>query len=127
MVNVNDFIEKQNHGCFYAFVTYDGHTEPTYFYSVDLGEDGLCDLHSVCTAYKIVEGAEKIEEYFNALIAEGSYTRKFIDEYCRPCIVDNTLYEMENFQYSPYLPEEVDEIKICSERDCLLFCIKSIK
>ena len=32
-----------------------------------------------------------------------------------PCM----LYEIENFQCMPYLPDEVDDIRIVSERKCL--------
>lgn len=35
MINVDAFVEKQNHESFYALVTYEGITEPTYFYTVD--------------------------------------------------------------------------------------------
>lgn len=123
MINLNEFIEQQGHNSFFALVTFDGHTEPTYFYSDDLGKKGFCDWHSECTAFKIVEGTEKIEEYLNSLITEDGYTQEMIDEYCRPLIVDDVLYEVQNFQYLPYLPDEVDDIKICTERDCLLFAL----
>ena len=34
-------------------------------------------------------------------------------------IIGNILYEIENFQCMPYLPDEVDDIRIISERKCL--------
>lgn len=127
MVNVSEFIEKQNHNSFYALVTYNGVTEPTYFYTVDLGEEGLLDLHSPCEIVRQIEGAEKIENYFNGLQEKenGRFSDKDIDECFKPLIVDNIYYEMENFQCAPYLPEEVDNIDICSERDCLLHILNN--
>lgn len=125
MVNVNEFIEKQNHNSFYALVTYNGVTEPTYFYTVDLDEVGLLDLHSPCEIVRQIEGDDEIEEYFKWLKEERCNSDKDIEEYFRPLIVDNVYYEMENFQCTPYLPEEVDNIEICSERDCLLYIINN--
>lgn len=83
MVNLNDFIEKQKHKSFYALVTYDGVTEPTYFYTVDLGEDGLLNLHSPCEVFKRIEGKENIEDYLSNLAYEknGGFSDNDIDKY----------------------------------------------
>ncbi len=129
MINLNDFIENQKHNSFYALVTYDGITEPTYFYTVDLGKKGLLDLHSPCEVFKRIEGKEDIEDYLSGLTDEenGGFSDSDIDKYFRPLIVNDIYYEVENFQCAPYLPEEVDDIEICSERDCLLFILKNAK
>lgn len=127
MVNVSEFIEKQNHNSFYALVTYNGVTEPTYFYTVDLGEEGLLDLHSPCEIVRQIEGTDEIEEYFKWLKGKenGGFSNVDIERYFRPLIVNDIYYEMENFQCAPYLPEEVDNIEICSERDCLLHILNN--
>lgn len=129
MINLNEFIEKQNHKSFYALVTYNGITEPTYFYTIDLDEKGLLDLHSPCEVFKRIEGSDEIEDYFKWLKEEenGGFSKEDIDKSFRPLIVDNVYYEVENFQCAPYLPEEVDNIEICSERDCLLFVLENAK
>lgn len=125
MVNVNEFIEKQNHNSFYALVTYNDITEPTYFYTIDLGKEDLLDLHSPCEIVRQIDGADAIEEYFKWLKEERCNSDRDIEEYFKPLIVNDIYYEMENFQCSPYLSEEVDNIEICSERDCLLYIINS--
>lgn len=129
MINIDAFVEKQNHESFYALVTYEGITEPTYFYTVDLGEKGLLNLHSPCEVFKRVEGTTEIEDYFNWLIEKGNgeYSKEDIDEYFRPLIVNDIYYEIENFQCAPYLPEEVENIEICSKRDCLLYILRNSK
>lgn len=128
MINLNEFIEKQNHESFYALVTYNGVTEPTYFCTVDLDEEGLLDLHSPCEVFKRFEGSEKIEAYFNWIMTEEcGLTKEDIDEFYRPLVVDDVYYDVENFQCAPYLPEEVDDIEICTERDSLLYVLEHSK
>lgn len=126
LINVSKFVEEQNHRAFYALVEYDGITEPTYFYTVDLGENWLLDMHSPCEVFKRFEGKNEIEKYFDWLIndKDNNFSKEDIDKIFRPLIVDNVLYEVENFQCAPYLPEEVDNITICTERDCLLFILE---
>jgi len=129
MININAFIEEQNHNAFYALVTYDGITEPTYFYTVDLGEEGLLDLHSPCEVFKRFKGIVEIENYFKWLMEKenGGYSEEDIDKYFRPLIVDDIYYDVENFQCTPYLPQEVDAVEICSGRDCLLYILRNSK
>lgn len=126
LINVSKFIEEQNHEEFYALVEYDGVTEPIYFYAVDLEKYGLLDMHSPCEVYKRFEGQKEIENYFDWLINDNdnNFSKEDIDKIFRPLIVDDVLYEVENFQCAPYLPEEVDNITICTERDCLLFILE---
>lgn len=126
LINVSKFIEENNHKAFYALVEYDGITEPTYFYTVDLEEKGLLDMQSPCEVFKCFEGQKEIEDYFNWLIndKDNSFSKEDIEKIFRPLIVDDVLYEVENFQCAAYLPEEVDNITICTERDCLLFILE---
>lgn len=70
MINLNEFIEKQNHSSFYALVTYNGITEPTYFYTIDLDKKGLLNLHSPCEVFKRIESSDEIEDYFKRLMEE---------------------------------------------------------
>ena len=42
-------------------------------------------------------------------------------------IVNGALYGIENFQCSPYLPKEVDGIKLVSEKECLIYMLSKIK
>lgn len=129
MIKLNEFKEKQSYKFFYALVTCDGITELTNFYTVDLGEEGLIDLHSPCEVFKRFEGIVEIENYFKWLMEEenGGFSEEDINKYFRPSIADDIYYEIENFQCTPYLPEEVDNIEIRSERDCLLFVLENAR
>ncbi len=129
MINIDAFVEKQNHESFYALVIYDGITDPTYFYTVDLGKEGLLNLHSPCEVFKRFEGIVEIENYFKWLMEKenGGHSEEDIDKYFRPLIVDDIYYEVENFQCTPYLPQEVDAVEICSERNCLLYILRNSK
>lgn len=88
----------------------------------------MLNLHSPCEVFKRIEGKENIEDYLSNLAYEknGRFSDNDIDKYIRPLIVDDIYYEVENFQCAPYLPEEVENIQMCSERDCLLFILKNV-
>ena len=42
-------------------------------------------------------------------------------------IVDGCFYEINNFQTAPYLPGEVDDIKMISGRECLEWMLSNCK
>lgn len=131
MVNVKEFLlENSIDFGTYALVTYNDKTEPTWFskYSLE-GIDWF--LESPCELYKITEIKEPInkfaKEYVDGLLEEGEDIGDYINTYIRPMIVNDVLYEIENFQCSPYLPECVDEIKLISRRECLEYMLKQIE
>lgn len=109
----------------YALVTYNGRTEATWFSKHDYeGKDWF--LESPCTLYRITEVDKPIkefaEDYASSLIEEDDI-ESYAEQWVIPMIVDNVLYEIENFQCSPYLPKEVDDIKLISERECLEYML----
>ena len=126
MINYEEFllnnINKEQCGT-YAIVTYNGIEEATYFQHVYDEIYGLWFMPSPCILYKIGKCEnpydKKWYDYFKELLEEGESVEDYIKEYVKPMIIGNVLYEIENFQCLPYLPKEVDNIRIISERKCL--------
>lgn len=130
MINVEEFLLKNNidFGT-YALVTYNNKTEATWFSKHNFeGSDWF--LESPCQLYTMAEVTEPIDkfakEYVADLLEEGSDVEDYINKHIKPMIIDGILYEIENFQCSPYLPKEVDEIKLVSEKDCLNYMLNQI-
>lgn len=130
MLNVKECLLKNNidFGT-YALVTYNGKTEPTWFTKYNYeGEDWF--LESPCQLYKIIDVDKPIDEFCKKYMDEaieledGESVEKYIEDYVKPMIVDNVFYEIENFQVSPYLPEEVDNIQLITERECLEYMLQ---
>lgn len=126
MINVKEFLLKNNldFGT-YTLITYNNKTDATWFSKQNYkGEDWF--LESPCELYRImkVEGdiQEFAKDYASSLIAEDDF-ESYAENYIIPMIVDGWLYEIENFQCSPYLPKEVDDIKLISEKECLEYLL----
>ena len=129
MINVQEFLLKNNEPGTYALVTYNGKTEAVYF-SGFYYENELWFLESPCLLYQVCEVDKPIDEFCIEHVKEIGLTddadeNKYIDNFIKPMIIDGFLYEIENFQTSPYLPKEVDDIKIISERECLEWLINN--
>ncbi|MGL5328099.1 MAG: hypothetical protein ACRDD7_02440, partial [Peptostreptococcaceae bacterium] len=96
----------------YALVSYEDKKELIYFSKYNSKSKGEWFLESPCQLYSIckVNGSLDIfaKEYATNLLEEGSDIQDYIDRHVKPMIVDGVLYEIENFQCSPYLPKEVD-------------------
>ena len=119
---LNDNADKESYGT-YAIVKYDGMEEATYFQHVWDDKYGLWFMPSPCMLYEIGECenpySEEWIEYFKELLEDDDSVEDYIKEYVKPMIIGDILYEIENFQCMPYLPDEVDDIRIISERKCL--------
>lgn len=132
MINVQSFLAESNVevGVF-TLVHYSGKVEPIYFSKYNIkGKEWF--LESPCELYRIqeVEGPEDkfAKEYvrINYELENGDEgIEEFAKEYIEPMIVDGVLYQIENFQCSPYLPEYVDKIEIVSERECLKYMLEN--
>lgn len=130
MINLKEFLLKSkiDFGT-YALVMYNNHTEPTWFTKYNFG-DGDWFLESPCELYKSMEVTEPIDnfckEYMKKWIslAEGENEKEYIDKFIKPMIVNGWLYEIENFQCLPYLPKEIDDIKLITERECLEYMLQ---
>lgn len=126
MVNVKEFLLKRNIGLgTYALITYNNKIEPTYFTKYNFGE-GDWFLESPCQLSKFEEIKEPIDDYLKTytedvldMLEDEEDTKQYIEEFIKPMIIDNVLYDIANFQCSPYLPEDVDDIKLISARECL--------
>ena len=129
IINLKDFLLKSNIGFgAYALVAYNQKTEPTWFSKYNFkGEDWF--LESPCELYIITEEPtnEFINEYVNELLEDEVDVNNYIDTFIKPMIVNNVLYEIKNFQCSPYLPEYVSEVKLISERECLEYILNKLK
>lgn len=127
MINIERFLlgNNINQGT-YALVTYNNITEATWFTRYNFGQ-GDWFLESPCELYRIMEIEEPIDEFakkwVDGLLEDGEDEQEYIEQWVLPMIVDNVLYQIENFQCSPYLPKEVDDIKLVSERECLEYLI----
>lgn len=126
IVNLKNFLLKSNidFGA-YALVTYNGRTEPTWFskYGYDWFLESPCELRIVTE-----DPTDRfIEEYVSELLEDEVDTDSYINEFIKPMIINNILYEIENYQCSPYLPEYVDEVRLINERECLIYILDTIK
>jgi len=132
MINVEDFLLKNNIELgTYTFVTYEGKIEPTWFTRYNFGE-GDWFLESPCQLYKIMKVEDdSVDEfckaYVEGILEDGADEQAYIDKYVKPMIIDGILYEINNFQCSPYLPEYVDNIEIITEKECLEYMLKNNK
>ena len=130
MINVEEFLLKNNIDFgIYALVTHNNKTEATWFSKYNFeGSDWF--LESPCQLYRIMEVTEPIDKfaikYVTDLLEDGANVEDYINEYVKPMIIDGILYSIENCQYSPYLPKEVDNIDLISERQCLEYMLKQI-
>lgn len=128
MINVQDFlkenISKDSIGE-YASVLYDGKKIFVYFahYILD-GEDFF--LESPCSLYKVSDVKGDVDKFCKNFVNETIEEFEdcvdidlYIEQFVKPMIVDNILYEIENFQCEPFLPKLVDDIKLITERECL--------
>ena len=137
MINLKQYLRDKNldFGT-YALVTYDGKTEPTWFANMGTsfnqsGDTNDWFLESPCCLYKITDIKTDIDtftrEYLDGAVCleDGESEEEYINNYVLPMIVDNVMYEIENFQCAPYLPELVDDIKLMTERECLEWMLKN--
>lgn len=129
MVNVQDFLLSSgiDFGT-YTLVTYNNKTEPTWFTKYNY-ENKFWFLESPCQLYKVMELKEPVDEqlkeYVSEFLDKDVDIDKYINEYVKPMIVNNVLFDIENFQCSPYLPKYAEDIKLISERECLEYMLKS--
>lgn len=125
MIQVRQFLldNKIDFGT-YALVTYNNNIEPTWFTKYDFGNVEWF-LESPCCLYKVADVGNDtnafVRKYMDEVVSleDGESEEDYINNYVLPMIVNNVMYEIENFQCAPYLSEYVDNIKLISERECL--------
>lgn len=128
MINIQNFLKQNTNTGTYALVTYNGKTEAIWFARLNNGKD-LWYLESDCSLYRICDVNKNIDDFCkkymedNIDLEEGENIEDYINLFVKPMIVENVFYEIINFQTPPFLPKEVDDIKLVSERECLLFIL----
>lgn len=129
MVNIEKFLLKNNVDYTYALVRYNNKIDPIYFTKYTNEDNSIWYLESPCELYKIIKVNEPIDdfckEYVEQCIELGSDENEeyYINQFIKPMIINGWLYEIENFQCEPFLPAEVDNIKLISERECLEYML----
>ena len=125
MKNVQDFLLQNGKPFQYALVKYDGKTEAVYFvkHYHDNKPWYLESPCGLCVEYEFSEN-ENIEEWCLSVadeLLEPDVNRKeYCEQHMKPLIVNNVLYDIYCPQVAPYLPKEVDDIILITERECLL-------
>lgn len=115
LVNYNEMVEAVWVGNFYNLIN-----EEVFFLEFP------CELCKVC---EVGDDIDKFyEEYMKEInLAEGNFEGDYFEEFVKPMIHNGWLYEINNFQTDPYLPKEVDDIKLISERECLMWLLENQK
>ena len=132
MINIKEFLLKNNINFTYALITYDNKTEPTWFTKYNFG-DGDWFLESPCELYKVMDITEPIDDFSKRYVEElydledGETVENFANKHIKTMIVNKTLYKIENFQCSPYLPIMVDRIKLINEKECLEYMLNQME
>lgn len=135
MINLKEFLLKNVTGIgTYALVSYNGIVEATWFtkYWSDVDNQPWF-LESPCELYKFCNVDKPIDEFCKNYIEEcieleeGESAEDYIKNFVEPMIVDGCFYEINNFQTAPYLPGEVDDIKMISGRECLEWMLSNCK
>lgn len=132
MVNVQDFLIQNAESFQYAIVKYDEQTEAIYFTEHDYkGKNWF--LESPCGLYEEHRFSENenIKDWClstaDALLEPEVDRTEYVEQFMLPLIVDNILYDIFCPQVEPYLPKMVDDIKIVTERKCLLYLLENKK
>ena len=132
MVNVQDFLKQNAESFQYAIVKYDGRTEAIYFTEHDYkGKNWF--LEAPCGLYEEHRFSENenIKDWClsaaDALLDPEADRAEYVEQYMLPLIVDNVLYDIFCPQVEPYLSKMVDDIKLVTERECLLYLLENKK
>lgn len=118
-LNAQDFSLKKdsNLSSVYFLVEYNGKVEPIYF-------TAFMDVffESPCTLYHTNIDIDKIPDYVRDTYEEDVFDDALI--YTLSMYKDGVLYEIENFQCEPFLPDKIDSIKMISETECLNWLLR---
>lgn len=116
----------------YAIVKYSGKEEAIFFanhHSMDYGEGFIeepCYLHEIYFGKNLDKFCQHYAE--NAI---GSVDNERKQEYIKtkilPYIKKDVFYLIETPSVEPYLPEQLDEIKLISDLECIDWLLKNKK
>lgn len=136
MINLNDFLTQNvPYPGSYALVKYKGgNTHPVYYarYQFDKQVPFFMEsplwLTRVCEVQNPEEFCRKIlDEYYDYDYKNEEEARKMIEEFIQPMIYNGWFYDIDTPQCLSELPEEVEEIRLISERECLEYLINHSK
>lgn len=137
MINVFDYITDLNTDDAYALVMYEGKVEPVFFHLYgDMGQGMFLGHSPCCNPVVVCTFSEEEQKNIRGVCIEGilpgllgtpdiESCEKFFDDFVKNMIIDGVLYEIPCFQCAPYLPEEVDEIKIMTEGEMLRWLLEN--
>lgn len=131
-MDVNDFLLKQDIlvGT-YALVKINKEETIPIWFSKNFENGSPCFLESPCTLVKTMKVEHDVDsfcldyvrKYVN--VKEDVDIQDYIDKFIKPMIIGSYLYEIENFQCSPFLPKNVIDIELISEEKCLNYILKN--
>lgn len=129
MIDVEKFLLKNNVDYAYALVKYNNKIEPIYFRKYTNEDNSIWFLESSCELNKIMKVSKPIDKFCREYVEQyielesDENEEYFINQFIKPMIVNGWLYEIENFQCEPFLPINVDDIKLISEKECLEYML----
>ncbi len=105
--------------CVYFLVTYDNETIPVYFEQQKSVENPGHTVYfeSSCDLKAINLPPEELEDYVRYMYREDAFEESL--EYEKKMQRGNTHYEIENYQMDKFLPDQLDDIQMISETECL--------
>lgn len=132
-INVFDFLLKNSSGkSSYAIVKYASKEEAIFFVNHHSMDYGIGFVGKPCYLHKIYFGQDPdkfCKHYAENII--GTYNKEATDKYIKekiiPYIKDNVFYLIDTPSVEPFLPENVEEIRLISKLDCIDWLIKREK
>lgn len=117
-----DWESKRDHewSSVYFLITYNGHTEAIYFSNYK----GAW-LESPCILRGFPLEDNKLREYIEEIYIEKSWNEAY--QYESKFQKNNYHYEIDNPQCAPFLPEDIEIVKVMSEKECLEWLIRATK
>lgn len=126
MINYEEYLLGLGKEEYYAIVTYNGVEEPTYFKLIYDDKNGNWIMPSPCQlmyGFKVNENdlMNDLKEYVEQIYMKEAYEEigieKFIEDRFLPFIKNGIYYELESWQCLPYMPKEVEDIKLVTEKE----------
>ena len=130
-VNIHDFLMQKDVFYSYALVKYEDKTEVVYFVR-NYNDDKPWFLESpcyICTEHEFDsnDDNDNLEkwclELADELLEPDADRKEYYEKYMKPLIVGHVLYDIDCPQVSPYLPREVEDITLITERECLFYLL----
>ena len=131
IVNIHDFLMQKDVFYSYALVKYEDKTEVVYFVR-HYNDNKPWFLESpcyICTKHEFDSNDDNDDlenwclELADELLEPDADRKEYYEKYMEPLIVGRVLYDIDCPQVSPYLPREVEDIILITERECLFYLL----